>query len=221
MKIFKGNRYTTPRFNYPVFKFEKSYGTIIGRNKLPKAWFSPYNRAFSLFEHSMKVRRGKIIDVCFRGFWHDGVPYPTTATVSTYNEFHDRCENPELYVLDLPLPPYFATDYTFMNPLEIHGDKVTAIRFEPRFTSWFKERILYTKLHRSMIEKEHEEIILEALKNLTAMQVEEELMGVTLFENTRAQWLGKLVFPMWAAPDKVDDYLGVIKEELRMGDLVC
>tara|TARA_Y100001956_G_scaffold11440_4_gene10394 strand:+ start:4376 stop:4813 length:438 start_codon:yes stop_codon:yes gene_type:complete len=144
-----------------------------------------------------------------------------SATVSTYNEFHDKCENPELYILDLPLPPYFAEDYTFMNPMGIHGDKVSAIRFEPRYTRWFKEHILYTKFRRSMLEKERETMILDALENLAVMQVEEELMGVTLFEDTRPQWFGKLIFPMWAVPEEVDGYLGTIKEELKIEELVC
>ncbi len=221
MKIFKGNRFTTPRFNYPVFKFDKSRGYIVGRNKLPKAWYQPYNRSFTLFEHSVQLRQRRLFDVCFRGFWHDGVAYPMSATVSKFNPLTTEYDCPELYVLDFPLPPYFADEYDFINPLEINGEAAKVFRFEPKFNRWFKEHMLYTGMVRDGYEKEKETLIMTALESLHEEEIDEELMGVTLFADTRTQWFGKLTFPMWARADDVGKYVDAIKEELIGEELSC
>ncbi len=221
MKIFKGNRFTTPRFNYPVFKFNKTRGAIVGRNKLPKAWYQPYNRSFTLFEHSVKLRQRRLFEVCFRGFWHEDVAYPMSATVYKFNPLTAEFDSPELYVLDLPLPPYFANDYEFINPLEINEEAAKVFRFEPKFNRWFKDHMLYTGMRRGVCEKEKEMLIMTALESLPEAEVEKELMGVTLFEDTRAQWFGKLTFPMWSPSEDVAQYVDAIKEELVGAALPC
>lgn len=221
MKIFKGNRFTTPRFNYPVFKFDKARGSIVGRNKLPKAWYQPYIRPFTLFEHTVQLRQRRLFEVCFRGFWHDGTAYPMSATVSKFNPLTVKFDSPELYVLDLPLPPYFADDYEFINPLEINEEAAKVFRFEPKFNKWFKDHMLYTGMKRSNDEREKESLIMTAIGSLHDAVVEEELMGVTLFEDTRAQWLGKLTFPMWSPSEDTAQYIDAIKDELAGAVLPC
>lgn len=214
MRIFKGNRFTTPRFNYPVFKFERSRKIVVGRNKLTVPWYRPYSYAFTLFEHTVMGRIGQP-SITFRGFYHDGVAYPMTATLK-YNS-----ADPVMYVLDWELPPYFNNDYVFMNPFSIHEQDPKVFQFEPKFDAWFKEQLWDFGLVRSEEEKRLEPLITETAKQLVGLEVEQELMGVTLFEDTRVQWFGKLTMPLWAAPEDVNSHLNEIRGELKRQEQLC
>lgn len=221
MRIFKGNRFITPRFNYPVFKFERSRKIVVGRNKLSVPWYRPYSYAFTLFEHEMRARQNGLYKIVFRGFWHNGVPTPMAAEVSRYNVSYDKFEEPVLYILDWELPSFFNKDYVFLNPYGLTEENPKVFQFEPKFDAWFKEQLWDWKLMRSAEETAHEEMLIEASKELIRVPVEKELMGVSLHEDERYKWFGKISIPLWALPEDIPSLTNELKAELKRQVAAC
>lgn len=220
MKIFKGNRSLTPRFNYPVFKFERSRKIVVGRNKLSIPWYRPYSRPFTLFEHEMLVCRDGVYKATFRGFWHEGVPYPMTATLLRSDMSTSR-NNGVMYIIDGELPPFINKDYVFLNPFSLTEKSPKVFQFEPKFDVWFKDVLWDGKLVRTKEERVHEKLILDLVKSLRDLEVEKELMGVSLFEDDRWKWFGKLSMPLWTPSEELIATTNELKAELRRQEELC